>query len=82
MGKKQERGRRSDVGRILASKLHVLIVEGQPHFHGEAPHDVLDEMLGEGDTVEVLHVVELLDDFQVGLKGLDLGSKILGDFLD
>ena len=44
--------------------------------------DVLDEMLGEGFTVEVLHIMELLDDFQVGLKGLDLGSKILGDFLD
>ena len=32
--------------------------------------------------MEVLHVVELLDDFQVGLEGLDLGSKILGNFLD
>ena len=42
----------------------------------------MDEMLGEGDTAEVLHIVELLDDFQVGFKGLDLGSKILGNFLD
>ena len=82
MGKAQERSRRSDFGRILASELHVLIIEGRPHFHGEFPHDVLDEMLGEGDTVEVLHIVELIDDLEVGLKNLDLGSKILGNFLD
>ena len=37
--------------------------------------------MGERDTVEVLHIVELLNDFQVGLESLDLGSKILGDFL-
>jgi hypothetical protein len=34
----------------------------------------LDQLLGEGDAVEVLHIVELLDDFQVGLKCLDLGG--------
>ena len=34
------------------------------------------------DTVEVLHVVELLNDFQIGLKCLDLGSQIFGNFLD
>ena len=60
----------------------IVIVEGQSHLHGEAPHDVLDERLSEGDTVEVLLVVKLLDDFQVGLEGLDLGIKILCDFLD
>ena len=32
--------------------------------------------------MEILHVVELLDDFQVGLKGLDLESKLLSNFLD
>ena len=58
-----------------------MVIKGQPHFHGEASHDVLDEGLGEGDAVEVLHVVELLNDFQVGLEVLDLGSKILGNFL-
>ena len=67
LSEEQKCGRWSDVGRIFTMELHILIVEGQPHFHGEASHDVLDEML---------------DDFQVGLKGLDLGSKILGDFLD
>ena len=74
LGQEQERRRRSDVGRIFGSELHLLIVEGRSYFHGEASHDALDERLGEGDTVKVLHVVELLDDFQVGLQGLDLGS--------
>ena len=37
--------------------------------------------MGERDAVEVLRIVELLNDFQVGLEVLDLGSKILGDFL-
>ena len=62
-------------------EIHVLVVEGQPHLHEGASHDVLDEGLGERDAVEVLHVVELLNDFQVGLEVLDLGSKILDDFL-
>ena len=65
--KEQERGRWSDVGRIFSWEFHVLVVEGPSHFHGEASHDVLDERLGEEDTVEILHVVELLDDFQIGL---------------
>ena len=82
LGQEQDRGRRSDVDRIVASELHVLIVEGWSYFHGETSHDVLDERLGEGDTVEVLNVVKLLDDFQIGLKGLDLGSQIFGNFLD
>ena len=51
-------------------------------INGEASHNVLDERLGEGDTVEVLHVVKLLDDFQIGLKGLDLGSQIFGNFFN
>ena len=75
------RNRWSDVGWIFASELHVLVCEGGPNLHGEASHDVLDEGLGERDAVEVLHVVELLNDFQVGLEVLDLGSKILGNFL-
>ena len=37
--------------------------------------------MGERDAVEVLHIVELLNDFQVGLEVLYLGSKILGNFL-
>ena len=45
-GQEQEHGRRSDVGRIIASELHALIFEGQSYFHGEASHDVLDKMLG------------------------------------
>ena len=77
MGEEQERGRRSDVGRIVASELHVLIVEGQSYLH-----DVLDKKLGEGDTVEVFHFVKLLDDFHIGLKGLYLGSQIFGNFLN
>ena len=61
-GKEQEGGRWSDVDRIFASEIHVLVVEGRPHLHGEASHNVLDQGLGEGKALEVLHVVELLDD--------------------
>ena len=71
----------SEVCGIFASELYVLVVEGQSHLHGEASHDVLDERLGLRDAVEVFHVMELLNDFQVGLEILDLGSKILGNFL-
>ena len=49
---------------------------------GEASHDILDERLGEGDALEVLHVMELLDDFKISLKGLDLGSQIFSNFLN
>ena len=38
------------------------------------PYDVLVEVRGEGDIVEVVGIVELLDNFQVGLQGLDLWS--------
>ena len=62
LGEEQERaGRKSDIGRILASEFHELIVENQSHFQGETSHDVLDQWLNEGDAVEVLCVVELLD---------------------
>ena len=50
----------------LITKLYVLFVEIQFHFHGDAFHDILDQMLSEGDAVEVLHIVKLLDDFKVG----------------
>ena len=49
-------------------EFHELIIEWQSYFHGKAaPHEVLDKVLSEGDAVEVLHAVELLDDFQIGL---------------
>ena len=67
LGKESEHDRGSDIGRIVSAEFHELIIEGQLYFHGEATHDVLDKVLSEGDTVEVLHVVELLDDFQIGL---------------
>ena len=59
-----------------------MIVEGRSYFHGEDSHDVLDKRLGKGDALEVLHFVELLDDFQIGLKGLDLRSQIFSNFLN
>ena len=49
----QECGRRSDTVRILALELLELVDERWPHLHGEASHDVLDQGLGEGDTVEI-----------------------------
>ena len=56
-----------DVIRVLVAEFHELIIERRPHFHGKASHDVLDEGLGDGNAVEVLHLVELLDNFQIGL---------------
>ena len=32
--------------------------------------------------MEVLHLVELLDNFQIGLQGFNLGGQILGNLLD
>ena len=71
-----------DVVRVLVAEFHELIVERRPHFHGKASHDVLDEGLGDGDAVEVLHLVELLDNFQIGLQGFNLGGQILGNILN
>ena len=56
-----------DVVGVLVAESHELIVERRPHFHGKTSHDVLDEGLGEGNAVEVLNLVELLDNFQIGL---------------
>ena len=42
LGKEQERGRGSDIGRVPFSELHELIVERQSYFNGENSHDVLD----------------------------------------
>ena len=62
MGKELKRGWGSDVGRIFASEVHELVVEGGHHLHGEAPHDVLDQVWSEGNIEEVkFHILELLD---------------------
>ena len=42
----------------------------------------MGEGLGDCDVVEVLHLVELLYNFQIGLQCFDLGGQILGDLLD
>ena len=52
---------KSNLGRIFDSDVHELVVEGGHHLHGEAPHDVLDQVWSEGDIEEVFHIVELLD---------------------
>ena len=62
LGKELERGWGSDICRVFASEVHELVVEGGHHLHGEASHDVLDQVWSDGDVVEVFHVVELLDD--------------------
>ena len=82
LGEELKYGRGSDVSRILASEFHELVIEGGHHIIGEASHDVMDQVWSEGDIVEVFHVVELLDDFQVGQQGLDLESQIFSDLLD
>ena len=81
MGKEQECVRGSDVGRIFASELHELVVKGRPHFHREASLDVLDQGLCEGNAVEVLHVVELLDDLWSNYLGRQIFSNFLNRFI-
>ena len=66
LGKELERGWGSDVGRIFASEVHELVVEGGHHLHGEASHGVLDQVQSDGNVVEVFHVMELLDALQIG----------------
>ena len=82
LGEELECGRGSDVCRVLASEFHKLVIEGGHHLNGEASHDVLDQNWSDGNAVEVFHIVELLDDLQVGQQGLDLGSQIFSDLLD
>ena len=74
LGEELERGGRSDVSRILASEFHELVIEGGHYNIREASHDIVDQAWSEGNVVEVVHILELLDDLQVGHQGLDLGS--------
>ena len=74
LGDKLECGRGSNISRILVSEFHELVIEGGHHPIREASHDVVVQAWSEGDVVEVVHGVELLDDLQVGQQGLDLGS--------
>ena len=64
----------SDVVRVNILEFHILLVEGCLDLGGEALHDVLVEVRGEVNVVDVVGVVELLDHFQVGLQGFDLWS--------
>ena len=59
-----------------------MVIAGRPHLQGEASHDLLDQCLVKGSTVEVFFVVELLHDVQVGLESLDLGGEVFSHFLD
>ena len=70
-----KRGGRLDVVRVLVAEFHELIIERRPHFYWKTSNDILDEGLGEGDAVKVLHFVELLDDFQIGLQGFNFGGQ-------
>ena len=66
LDKELERGWGSDVGRVFAFEVHELVVEGGHHLHREAFHDVLDQVPGMRDVVEVFHIMELLNDLQIG----------------
>ena len=66
----------------MAAEGHELIVEGCHQFLRETSHDVVCEVLTEGHAVEVLRVMELLHDFQVGLKSFDLRREVIGNFLN
>ena len=52
-GKELECGWGSDVSRVFASEVHELVVEGGHHLHGEASHDVLDQVRSDRDIVKV-----------------------------
>ena len=66
LGEELEHGRGSNIGRVLVSEFHELVIEGGHHPIREASHDVVDQAWREGNVVEVVHGVEFLDDLQVG----------------
>ena len=63
----QERGWGSEVIRVNVSKFDVFLVERCPDLDGESLHNVLVEVGGEGNVVDVVGVVKLLYNFQVCL---------------
>ena len=75
LGKELKPGWGSDIDRIFASEVHELVVEGGHHLHGEASHDVLDQVQSDGDVVEVFHILELLDDPKLAGRVLILGAR-------
>ena len=46
----------------LVTEFGELIIERWSHFHGQAPHNILYQRLGEGNAVKILLVVEVLHD--------------------
>ena len=67
LSKEAEHDRRSDICWAEVSEISIFLVERRFHFQGQASHDVLDQLLSEGYTVEVFLVEKLLHNFQVGL---------------
>ena len=55
-------GGRTLLGSRLRKCMNWSLKDDLPSY-GRLLHDVLDEGLGEGDAVEVFHVMKLLDDF-------------------
>ena len=53
-------GWRSDIGWTLFTELGELIVEGWSHLWRQALHDVLHQVLGEGNAVKIFLVVKVL----------------------
>ena len=50
LGEELERGRGSDISRILASEFHELVIEGGHYHIREASHDVVDQVWSEGNV--------------------------------
>ena len=82
LSNESKRGWRSYVCCAFITEFHVPLVEITFHFQWNLSHDVLVEVLSEGNTMEVLHVMELLDDDKVGLQLLDLGGQVFSYLLN
>ena len=67
LSKEIESDWRSNICWAEVSEIGVFLVEGRFYFQWQASHDVLDQLLSEGDVVKVVQVEELLHDVQVGL---------------
>ena len=76
-----KRGWRSNVCCSFITEFHETLVKITLHFQWNSFHDVLVEVVSEGNTMEVLHIMELLDDDEVGLQLLDLGGQVFS-YLD
>ena len=73
-GEELKCGWRSDIVWVQSPEIHKLFVEVWAQLIGQALDDLVVEVVGQGEAVEVLYVVEIFDNFQAGLKGFNFGS--------